>query len=302
MPAGASSDVSAYDDAMAQLPAGTVTFVFTDLEGSTALLKKLGDRYGDVLSQHRRIVRETFGAAGGSEIDTQGDAFFFAFPRAREAVTAAVEVQRRHVAADWPDGADVRVRIGLHTGEPAVGEEGYLGLDVVRAARICTVARGGHVLMSETTRALVGSTLPEGISVFPLGERHLKGIDEPERVYELEIEGIPAPVPAPEPGPAPAPAPDRRAGKQKERQFERRVEDAAERFAANVQDRILRMLDRTLAKLPEPPATPDDDRAVENIAERAASLDEQIRTRVEASLRAAGVPPGPPGPPRHPER
>src|SRR5581483_10755079 len=113
---------------------GTVTFVFTDLEGSTALVKRLGDRYGEVLSQHRRIVRETFGGAGGTEIDTQGDAFFYAFPRAREAVTASVDVQRKHAEAEWPDGATVRVRIGLHTGEPAVADEGYLGLDVVRAA------------------------------------------------------------------------------------------------------------------------------------------------------------------------
>src|SRR5215472_2250106 len=101
---------------MAQLPSGTVTFVFTDLEGSTALVKQLGDEYGEVLSQHRRIVRDVFGAAGGTEIDTQGDAFFYAFPRAREAVGAAVEVQRRHANAEWPSGVDVRVRIGLHTG------------------------------------------------------------------------------------------------------------------------------------------------------------------------------------------
>src|SRR5439155_1787972 len=127
---------------------------------------------------------------------------------AREAVTAAVEVQRKHAAADWPDGASVRVRIGLHTGEPAVGDEGYLGLDVVRAARICAVARGGNVLISETTRALVGSSLPEGVSVFPLGERQLKDIDEPERVYELEIDGLPAaPIPVSEPeAPAAQPA------------------------------------------------------------------------------------------------
>ena len=124
---------------MPTLPAGTVTFVFTDIEGSTALLKELGDRYGEVLAQHRRLVRDTFGAAGGIEIDTQGDAFFFAFPRAREAVTAAVGVQRSHATADWPDGGTVRVRIGLHTGEPAVGDEGYLGLDVVRAARTAMV-------------------------------------------------------------------------------------------------------------------------------------------------------------------
>src|SRR5262245_52701316 len=150
-----------YDEPMPALPSGTVTFVFTDIEGSTELLKQLGDRYADVLREHRRLIRETFAAADGTEIDTQGDAFFFAFPRARDAVTAAVEAQRKHAAQEWPDGRDVRVRIGLHTGEPAVGDEGYLGLDVVRAARICTAGAGGHVLLSETTRALIGSNLPD---------------------------------------------------------------------------------------------------------------------------------------------
>ena len=130
------------------LPSGTITCVFTDVEGSTALLKRLGDRYRDVMTAHRRIVRDTFEPAGGVEIDTQGDSFFFAFPRAREAVAAAVDVQRAHARTAWPDDAAVRVRIGLHTGEPSVGDEGYLGLDVVRAARICGVGRGGSVRRS----------------------------------------------------------------------------------------------------------------------------------------------------------
>jgi class 3 adenylate cyclase len=179
---------------MSGLPSGTVTFVFSDIEGSTALLKALADRYEEVLSTHRRLMRETFTAVGGVEIDTQGDAFFFAFPRARDAVSAAVGAQRLHAQHDWPDGHSVRVRMGLHTGEPAVGSEGYLGLDVVRAARLCTVGQGGQVLLSETTRALVGSSLPDGVSVHTLGERHLKDIDEPERVFELDIEGAPGPV------------------------------------------------------------------------------------------------------------
>jgi class 3 adenylate cyclase len=203
---------------MSGLPSGTVTFVFSDIEGSTALLKALGDRYGEVLSSHRRLMRESFTAPGGVEIDTQGDAFFFAFPRARDAVAAAVEAQRLHATHAWPEGRAVRVRMGLHTGEPAVGSEGYLGLDVVRAARLCTVGKGGQVLLSETTRALVGSSLPEGVSVHTLGERHLKDIDEPERVFELDIEGAPTPeadvtagIPEPPPrpaGPARPPRPD----------------------------------------------------------------------------------------------
>jgi class 3 adenylate cyclase len=179
---------------MSGLPSGTVTFVFSDIEGSTALLKALGDGYGDVLDTHRSLMRSCFTERGGVEIDTQGDAFFFAFPRARDAVSAAVEAQRLHAAHAWPDGKAVRVRMGLHTGEPAVGSEGYLGIDVVRAARLCTVGRGGQVLLSETTRALVGSSLPDGVSVHTLGERHLKDIDEPERVFELDIEGAPTPA------------------------------------------------------------------------------------------------------------
>jgi class 3 adenylate cyclase len=175
------------------LPSGTVTFVFSDIEGSTTLLKALGDRYAEVLSGHRKLMRESFAPRGGVEIDTQGDAFFFAFPRARDAVSAAVEAQRVHASHDWPNGSVVRVRLGLHTGEPAVGSEGYLGIDVVRAARLCTLGRGGQVLLSETTRALVGSSLPDGVSVHTLGERQLKDIDEPERVFELDIEGAPAP-------------------------------------------------------------------------------------------------------------
>ena len=103
-----------------------------------------------------------------------------------------MDAQRAHASTIWPEEATVRVRMGLHTGEPALGNEGYLGLDVVRAARICTVAKGGNVLLSETTRALVGSSLPEGVSLAPLGERHLKDLDQPEQVYELAIEGVEA--------------------------------------------------------------------------------------------------------------
>ena len=109
---------------MPQLPSGTVTFVFSDIEGSTALLKQLGEGYDRVLSDHRRLMRDTFTERGGVEIDTQGDAFFFAFPRARDAVEAAVDVQRAHAAHDWPEGCAVLIRMGLHTGEPAVGSEG----------------------------------------------------------------------------------------------------------------------------------------------------------------------------------
>jgi class 3 adenylate cyclase len=223
------------------LPSGTVTFVFSDVEGSTGLLKRLGERYSEVIAEHRRIVRETFGAHGGVEIDVQGDAFFFAFARARDAVAAAVEAQRAHAEHAWPDGEDVRVRMGLHTGEPAVGDEGYLGLDVVRAARLCTTGQGGHVLLSEATRALLGSSLPEGVSVHPVGERRLKDIDEPERVYELTIEGVKVSESAP---PAPVPA----AG-EPDVDWERRTEELAKRMTDDINERVYRSLERSLGKL-----------------------------------------------------
>jgi class 3 adenylate cyclase len=175
---------------MSTLPGGTVTFVFTDIEGSTKLLQELGDGFAAVSSDHRRLVREAFGAHGGTEIDTQGDSFFFSFPRARDAVAAAVGAQRAMRDHDWPGAAQVRVRMGLHTGEPNVGEEGYLGIDVVRAARISAAGHGGQILVSETTRTLLGNQLPAGVQVHDLGKQNLKDIQH-EHVYELSIDGAP---------------------------------------------------------------------------------------------------------------
>jgi len=168
------------------LPGGTVTFLFTDIEGSTRLLQELGDDYGQVVADHRRILRDVFQANAGSEVDTQGDAFFYSFPRARDAVRGAVEGQRALAGHSWPSGATVRVRMGIHTGEPTVGDEGYVGLDVVRAARICSAGHGGQILLSETTRALLGNDLPERVSVRDLGRQHLKDVQY-EHVYELSL-------------------------------------------------------------------------------------------------------------------
>jgi class 3 adenylate cyclase len=176
---------------MSTLPGGTVTFVFTDIEGSTRLLQALGDDFADVARDHRRIVRGAFGARAGTEIDTQGDSFFFSFPRARDAAAAAVDAQRALRDHAWPGGAEVRVRMGLHTGEPNVGEEGYLGIDVVRAARISAAGHGGQILVSETTRALLGNQLPDGVQVHDLGTQSLKDIQH-EHIYELSVDGAPA--------------------------------------------------------------------------------------------------------------
>lgn len=250
---------------MPALPSGTVTFVFSDIEGSTALLKQLGERYDGVLSDHRRLMRECFTERGGVEIDTQGDAFFFAFPRARDAVEAAVEAQRAHAAHEWPEGRAVHVRMGLHTGEPAVGSEGYLGLDVVRAARLCTAGKGGHVLLSDTTRALVGASLPEGVSIFPLGERRLKDIDEPERVFELEIEGANLPLPADEQAeehvpaaPSPPPPPP--------------AEDFGARLAERIDAHVRRQVEASLGRMMSD---------VDAMADRAAKEPRKISERLD---------------------
>lgn len=168
------------------LPSGTVTFLFSDIEGSTRLLEQLGDRYAEMLREHRRILRERLGEADGQEIDTQGDAFFFSFERAKDAVSGAVAAQRALGAHDWPDGLAVKTRMGLHTGEPSVGEEGYVGLDVVRAARICSAGHGGQILLSETTRALVGNNVPQGVEIRDLGQANLKDVQH-ERIFELAL-------------------------------------------------------------------------------------------------------------------
>jgi class 3 adenylate cyclase len=173
-----------------QLPTGTVTFLFTDIEGSAQLVQRLRDGWGEVHAAHRRLLREAFAASNGQEVDSQGDAFFVAFARARDAVAAAARGQRAMAEHGWPDGARVRVRMGIHTGEPSVGDEGYLGLDVIRAARICSAGHGGQVLLSATTRAIVAWDELDGITVIDLGEHRLKDIHAPEHLHQLVIAGL----------------------------------------------------------------------------------------------------------------
>jgi predicted ATPase/class 3 adenylate cyclase len=168
---------------VAELPSGTVTFLFTDIEGSTRLLHELGDAYADVLAEHRRVLRCAFAGHGGVEVDTQGDAFFVAFSRATDALAAAAEAQ------DGLDGGPVRVRMGVHTGEPLLTAEGYVGLDVHRAARIAAVAHGGQVLVSLSTRDLAGAT-----PLRDLGEHRLKDLGAPERIYQLGDRDFPPPA------------------------------------------------------------------------------------------------------------
>ena len=209
------------------LPGGTVTFLFTDIEGSTRLLQELGDDYAQVVADHRRILRDVFQAGSGSEVDTQGDAFFYSFPRARDAVRAAVDGQRALASHQWPGGATVRVRMGIHTGEPTVGDEGYVGLDVVRAARICSAGHGGQILLSETTRALLGNDLPARVSVRDLGQQHLKDVQY-EHVYELSLDESPEKFP-----------PLKESDEGREESFEKRFEDRINRYVEEQLDSAL---------------------------------------------------------------
>ncbi len=180
---------------MRELPTGTVTLLFTDIEGSTRLLQQVGHHYDGILSECRRLLRAAFHRWNGYEVDTQGDAFFVAFARATDAVSAAVEMQRALAAYTWPAGATVQVRMGLHTGEPQRSVEGYVGLDVHRAARIMSAAHGGQVLLSQTTRDLVQYSLPDGVHLRDLGELRLKDLQRPTRLFQLAIVDLPANFP-----------------------------------------------------------------------------------------------------------
>jgi DNA-binding NarL/FixJ family response regulator/class 3 adenylate cyclase len=178
---------------MSELPQGTVTLLFTDVEGSTRLVHQLGDAYAGVLADHRRLVRESLAASGGFEVDSRGDEFFLAFPNAEAAVDAAVSLQQALAAHDWPPGTQVRVRIGLHTGRPTLRDGAYFGMDVHRAARICQAGHGGQILISGATRdELDGSAF----QIEDLGEHELPGLPDPERIFQLDVPGLPTRFPA----------------------------------------------------------------------------------------------------------
>ena len=184
------------------LPSGTVTFVFTDIEGSTRLAHDLGtDRWGEILAQHATIVRAAIAEHGGVVVRTEGDSFFLAFRSARQAVAAAADAQRGFVAQRWAHSAAVPVRIGMHTGEnarPGTPEDAsdYVGYDVHRAARVSSSAHGGQVLISSSTRTLLGEQLPEGVTLRDVGVHRLKDMSQPDRLYQLVIEGLPSDFPA----------------------------------------------------------------------------------------------------------
>ena len=172
---------------MPELLTGTVTFLFTDIEGSTRLLQSHGEEWSSVLARHQELLRTAFGAQGGVEVGTEGDSFFVTFPTAPGAVAAAVEAQRALAREPWPDDLEVRVRMGMHTGDASFGTEGYVGLHVHRASRIASVGHGGQVLLSDTTRSLVREALSDGVELRDLGVHRLKDLEQPERLWQLVV-------------------------------------------------------------------------------------------------------------------
>ena len=272
---------------MPELPSGTVTFLFTDIEGSTSLVRRLGDRYGLLLGDHRRLLRAAVEETGGIEVDCRADEFFGAFTDAQDAVKAALSAQRAFRLHEWPDELQLGVRMGIHTGEPALAEEGYLGLDVHRAARICAAANGGQVLVSESTRESLSDPNLAGLGFRDLGEHHLKDLS-PQHIFQLVVADLPSEFPplrgagtsAVEPGP-----------------FEGREDELGQTAARRLRQALsgLRETWRSPPDLEElgwevrtllPEAPPDDQRP---LAELAGALFASGRSVVEADRYVASL-------------
>jgi predicted ATPase/class 3 adenylate cyclase len=179
-----------------ELPTGTVTFLFTDIEGSTRLVQELGSRYRELLSDHSQIMRDAIRGGGGTEVGTEGDSFFVAFPNASAAVAATVAAQKALATHPWPEEVEVRVRMGLHTGEAVRGGDNYIGLDVHRAARIAAAGHGGQVVLSDATRSLVEHAVPAEVGLRDLGAHRLRDLANPEHLWQLEIPDLPGDFPA----------------------------------------------------------------------------------------------------------
>ena len=186
----------AKDGDTADLPRGDVTFLRTDIEGSTDLVRLLDGRYGPLLDDVRGIIRRAVRESHGYEVDCRADEFFAAFRTPPEALAAAVAIQRRIGEAAWPDGVEVRVRIGLHSGRPTLRKTGYIGIDVPMVARICAAGHGGQILVSAAAYQALTGALPDGVKLRSLGSHRLKGMPEPAKLYQVEADGVGGKFPA----------------------------------------------------------------------------------------------------------
>lgn len=187
--------ISAQLQPQRRLPKGHVTFLLTDIERSTELLARLDDRYAALVASMRRLLRRAVRAAGGHEVDARGDEFFAVFQQAPAALAAALEVQQAVAAGPWPDGAEVRVRAGMHSGRPTLSETGYVGLAVHAAARICYAAHGGQIVLSSATRAALTGPLADGLRLRSLGSWRFQGLREPDELFQVEARGLAAKFP-----------------------------------------------------------------------------------------------------------
>lgn len=191
----ASVEASASDVHM--LPRGLVTFLLADIEDSTGLLRQLGKRYGRLLTDVRRLLKSAVQESGGLPVDIRADELFAVFKQAPSALAAAVAIQRSSLAHSWPDGVRVKIRLGLHTGRPALTDTGYVGLAVHIAARVCSAAHGGQIVVSRFTREALDGSEPAGVSFRDLGRHALRGLDEPEQLFQVDAAGLPSDFPSP---------------------------------------------------------------------------------------------------------
>jgi len=171
-------------------PTGSVTFLLTDIEGSTGLLGRLGDGYAALLKDVRGIIRDAVRRSGGRKVDAHGDEYFSVFTRAGPALEAAVAMQRSLRTSIWPEGVDVRVRAGIHSGRPTLSDSGYVGLSVHTVARLCSVAHGGQIVVSGTTKAAMAGSMPDGIRLRSLGRHPLAGVSRAESLYQVHADGL----------------------------------------------------------------------------------------------------------------
>jgi len=187
----ARAEIAARESDASSLPRGVVTFLFSDIEDSTGLTRQLGNHYARLLAEARSMLRTAVRSSGGQVVDIRADELFAVFKGASDALAAAVAIQRAAEAHIWTDGARVRIRVGLHTGRPTLTDTGYVGLAVSTAARVCASAHGGHIVMSDPTRHSVDASRPHGVTFRDLGLHELRGLPEPERLFQVKAAELP---------------------------------------------------------------------------------------------------------------